>query len=127
MAKRVTNIARFAALVGTVALNFVPNALYSQPPNGAAGEARPAGGRGRGGRGPADPNVNQFRTIDNVKYVDGEVQTPNSYPTPYHEASWPQLPAGRKLGGISAIAAAPNGHIWVADRCSAGMGACTDS
>src|SRR5205823_1632703 len=76
----------------------------------------------------ADPNVNQFRTIDNVKYVDGEVQVPNSQPNPYHEAAnWPELPAGRKLAATSAIAVGPNGHIWVADRCMAGMGACTDS
>ena len=81
---------------------------------------------GRGGRG-GDPNALQFRTIDNVKYVDGEVAAPNSQPNPYTEVSWPQLPAGRTLGGISAIAAAPNGHIWVVDRCTPGAGACANS
>jgi NHL repeat len=128
MAKRITHTARLG-LIAVVALNLVPNRLYSQPANPAPAQTPPAGGRaGRGGRGPADPNVNQFRTIDNVKYVDGEVQVPNSQPNPYNEvANWPELPAGRKLAAISAIAAGPNGHIWVADRCMSGMGACTDS
>jgi hypothetical protein len=62
-----------------------------------------------------------------VKYVDGEVAAPNSQPNPYTEVSWPQLPTGRTLGGISAIAAAPNGHIWVVDRCTPGAGACATS
>src|SRR5271165_6437438 len=98
MAKQITKTARVGLIV-VAALNLVPNYLYSQPANPAQGQAPPAGGRaGRGGRGPADPNVNQFRTIDDVKYVDGEVQLPNSQPNPYQEAAnWPELPAGRKL------------------------------
>ncbi|MEO8598149.1 MAG: peptidyl-alpha-hydroxyglycine alpha-amidating lyase family protein [Candidatus Solibacter sp.] len=127
MAKQSTKTARFA-LIAIVALNVVSNRLYSQPPTAAPGQAPPAAGRGGRGRGAADPNVNQFRTIDNVKYVEGEAQVPNSQPNPYHEAAnWPTLPAGRKLAAISAIGVAPNGHIWVADRCAAGIGACTDS
>jgi hypothetical protein len=122
MTKGTPHSARLA-LIALVALISASTCLYSQPPAAAPG--------GRGGRGrgmPQDPNVNQFRTIDGVKYVDGEVQTPNSYPTPYHEvAGWPQLPAGRKLGGISAISVGPDGHIWAVDRCSAGLGACGDS
>src|SRR3569832_114609 len=43
------------------------SSLCAQP---APGQAAPAGRGGRGGRGSAipDPNVNQFRTIDGVKY-----------------------------------------------------------
>lgn len=78
--------------------------------------------------GAPDPNVNQFRTIDGVKYVDGEAQLPNSQPDPYREIpNWPQLPAGRKLSAISAIGAGPDGNIWVADRCVTGPGACSNS
>jgi streptogramin lyase len=74
-----------------------------------------------------NPDVNQSRTIDGVKYVDGETQVPNSQPDPYSEVpSWPQLPAGRKLGQVSAIGIGPDGNVWVADRC-AGRGACADS
>jgi sugar lactone lactonase YvrE len=32
---------------------------------------------------------------------------------------WGQLPAGRTWGSTSAIDVAPNGHIWVAERCGA--------
>lgn len=75
-----------------------------------------------------NPDVNQFRTIDGVKYVDGEAQLPNSQPNPYQEVpNWAQLPAGRKLAAISAIGIGPDGNIWVADRCSAGRGACGGS
>jgi sugar lactone lactonase YvrE len=133
MAKRVTNPARLV-LTAVVALNLVPNALYSQPPNTTPGQTSPGGARGgRGGRGRGmaavpDPNVNQFRTIDGVKYVDGEAQLPNSQPNPYREVpNWPQLPAGRKLGAISAIGVGPDGNIWVADRCTTGPAACGDS
>ena len=118
MANRVSKSVRFAALTAIVALNFVSTPLYSQ---GAPGR------RGRRGRG-GDPNANQFRTIDGVKYVDGEKLQPNSQPDPYTEdASWPQLPAGRTLGAVSAIGVGPDGHIWVADRCQAGFAACSNS
>jgi len=111
MAKRVSNRARFAALTAIAAVSFVSTPLYSQAPPAAPGQTPPAGGRGRGGRGPVDPNALQSRTIDSVKYVEGETAWPNTQPNPYKDTAWPQLPAGRKLGGISAIAAAPNGHI----------------
>jgi sugar lactone lactonase YvrE len=127
MAKRIMNTARLA-LTAIVALHVGSNCLYCQPANAAQGQTPPAAGRGGRGRGAVDPNVNQFRTIDGVNYVDGEVQVPNSQPNPYHEVqNWPQLPAGRKLAAISAIGVGPDGHIWVADRCTAGFGACTDS
>jgi sugar lactone lactonase YvrE len=96
------------ALAAVAGLTFIatPSPLY---------------GQGRGG----DPNANPSRTIDMVKYVDGEMAEPNSQPNPFTEVSWPQLPPGRELGGISAIVTGPNGNIWVADRC--GPGNCTNS
>lgn len=126
MAKPVTYASRLA-LMAIVALSSVPVLLFGQPPQG---QAAPAGGRGGRGRGSAipDPNVNQFRTIDGVKYVDGEAQLPNSQPNPYREVpNWPQLPPGRKLGAISAIGVGPDGNIWVADRCTTGIASCGNS
>jgi sugar lactone lactonase YvrE len=132
MRTRLSNAAGLA-LAAVAGLVLISINVHGQAPSAPAPQGAPAGtpgqgarGGGRGGRG-GDPNVNQFRTIDNVKYVDGEVELPNSQPNPYAEVSWPQLPAGRTLGGISAIAAAPNGHIWVVDRCAAGQGACANS
>jgi sugar lactone lactonase YvrE len=47
------------------------------------------------------------------------VQSP-SLPNPYTAIEhWGQLPAGRTWGSTSAIDVAPNGHIWVAERCGA--------
>ncbi len=51
---------------------------------------------------------------------------PNSQPNPYRtEPTWYQMPAGRTMGSTSAVAVAPNGHIWVAERC--GVNSCKDS
>ncbi|HET7217482.1 MAG TPA: peptidyl-alpha-hydroxyglycine alpha-amidating lyase family protein [Vicinamibacterales bacterium] len=41
---------------------------------------------------------------------------PNPYTAIEH---WGQLPAGRTWGSTSAIDVAPDGHIWVAERCGA--------
>jgi DNA-binding beta-propeller fold protein YncE len=41
---------------------------------------------------------------------------PNPYRTVEH---WLQMPAGRAMGSTSAVAVAPDGHIWVAERCGA--------
>src|ERR1043166_2544145 len=128
MLKPATHISTLA-LIAILALSSVPTRLFGQPANAGRGQAAP-GGRGGRGRGSAipDPSVNQFRTIDGVKYVDGEAQLPNSQPNLYREVpNWPQLPAGRKLGAISGIAAGPDGNIWVADRCTTGIASCGDS
>jgi sugar lactone lactonase YvrE len=111
-----------------VSLSVWHSLLYGQAADAAAGQTL-AGRGGRGGAGTIpNPDVNQFRTIDGVHYVDGEAQPPNSQPNPYHEvADWAQLPAGRKLGPISAIAIGPDGNIWVADRCTVGRTACSGS
>jgi sugar lactone lactonase YvrE len=55
--------------------------------------------------------------------ADGQ---PNSEPNPYRTADrWFTLPAGRTMGSSSAVFVAPNGHIWVAERC--GVNSCADS
>src|SRR6187431_1171535 len=111
MRTRLSNVAGLA-LAAIAGLSVITIPLQGQAPaQGTPAQGAPApgapggrGGAGRGARGGGNPDANQFRTIDNVKYVDGEVEVPNSQPNPYKDASWPQLPAGRKLGGISAIA-----------------------
>ena len=51
---------------------------------------------------------------------------PNSQPNPYRTAGrWWTLPAGRTMGSASAVSVAPNGHIWVAERC--GVNSCANS
>ena len=41
-------------------------------------------------------------------------------PNPYTTIEkWGQLPEGRPWGSTSAVDVAPNGHIWVAERCGA--------
>jgi DNA-binding beta-propeller fold protein YncE len=44
------------------------------------------------------------------------VRQPNPYKT---IPNWGQLPEGRKWGSTSAIDIAPNGNLWVAERCGA--------
>jgi hypothetical protein len=46
--------------------------------------------------------------------------TRNDLPNPYRDGvDWGQLPSGRKWGSTASISAAPDGTIWVADRCGA--------
>jgi len=45
---------------------------------------------------------------------------PNSQPNPYRTVEhWYQLPEGRTMGSTSSVDIAPDGHIWVVDRCAA--------
>jgi len=47
-------------------------------------------------------------------------------PNPYRTVEkWFTLPEGRTMGSTSAVAVAPNGHIWVAERC--GVNSCAMS
>src|SRR5215218_3321521 len=51
---------------------------------------------------------------------------PNSQPNPYRTVErWFTMPPGRAMGSSSAVFVAPNGHIWVAERC--GVNSCADS
>jgi DNA-binding beta-propeller fold protein YncE len=51
----------------------------------------------------------------------------NDLPNPYRDgADWGQLPAGRKWGSSASITRAPDGTIWVLDRCgNSGAGGTT--
>ena len=51
---------------------------------------------------------------------------PNSQPNPYRTVEhWFTLPAGRTMGSTSSVLVAPNGHIWIAERC--GVNTCAGS
>ena len=51
---------------------------------------------------------------------------PNSQPNPYRTVEhWFTLPAGRTMGSTSSVFVAPNGHIWIAERC--GVNTCAGS
>src|SRR3954465_10872289 len=51
---------------------------------------------------------------------------PNSEPNPYREVEhWFTMPEGRAMGSTSAVFVAPNGHIWIAERC--GVNSCANS
>jgi sugar lactone lactonase YvrE len=51
----------------------------------------------------------------------------NDLPNPYRPgASWGQLPEGRKWGSSASVTVAPDGTIWVVDRCgNSGAGGAT--
>jgi hypothetical protein len=53
----------------------------------------------------------------------------NDLPNPYGPGvSWGQLPEGRKWGSTASVTTAPDGTIWVADRCgNSGAGGTTCS
>jgi sugar lactone lactonase YvrE len=47
-------------------------------------------------------------------------------PNPYRTAErWYTMPEGRTMGSTSAVSVAPDGHIWVAERC--GANSCANS
>ena len=45
---------------------------------------------------------------------DAEQQLPNPYRT---TTGWMQVPAGRALGSMSMVDVAPDGTLWIAERC----------
>src|SRR5438552_2160941 len=51
----------------------------------------------------------------------------NDLPNPFQTgADWGRLPAGRKWGSSASVTTAPDGTIWVVDRCgNAGAGGAT--
>ena len=51
---------------------------------------------------------------------------PNSQPNPYRTVEkWFTLPEGRTMGSSSAVFPAPNGNLWIAERC--GVNSCANS
>src|SRR4029077_17755676 len=51
----------------------------------------------------------------------------NDLPNPYEAGgAWVQLPAGRRWGSTASVTTAPDGTIWVSDRCgNSGAGGAT--
>jgi DNA-binding beta-propeller fold protein YncE len=71
---------------------------------------------GRGGK-PAQPIFpdGQYPVKLPAKSLLG---APNTLPNPYRAGvHWGQLPAGRMWGSTASVIAAPDGTIWVTDRC----------
>jgi len=52
--------------------------------------------------------------------IEPAKESANSQPNPYRTVeNWFNLPEGRTWGSTSAVALAPDGHIWIAERCGA--------
>jgi hypothetical protein len=83
------------------------------PPAGAASES----GRGGAGRGlPVFPADQYPVKLPAVSLLGAH----NDLPNPYKPGvSWGQLPEGRKWGSTASVTTAPDGTIWVVDRCGA--------
>jgi hypothetical protein len=74
-----------------------------------------ANGRAGGGRGLLQFPPGEFPVkLPAVSMLGAR----NDLPNPYRAgASWGQLPDGRKWGSTASVSAAPDGKIWVTDRC----------
>jgi len=86
----------------------------------AAPAAPPAGGRGQQ---PVFP-LGQYRVqLPAVSLLGAR----NDLPNPYQPGvDWGQLPPGRKWGSTASVTTAPDGTIWVVDRCgNSGAGGTT--
>ena len=82
------------------------------------------GGRAGGGRGlPVFPPGEYPVKLPPVSLLGAH----NDLPNPYRPGvSWAQLPEGRKWGSTASVTTAPDGTIWVADRCgNSGAGGTT--
>ena len=82
------------------------------------------GGRAGGGRGlPVFPPAEYPVKLPPVSLLGAH----NDLPNPYRPGvSWAQLPEGRKWGSTASVTTAPDGTIWVADRCgNSGAGGTT--
>src|ERR1700690_2344118 len=75
-----------------------------------AASARPGGGRGLPQFPPSEFPVK----LPAVSMLGAR----NDLPNPYRAGvSWGQLPEGRKWGSTASVSVAPDGKIWVTDRC----------
>jgi streptogramin lyase len=61
-----------------------------------------------------------YRTIFTlVAVIVTMIAAAHAQDNPYQEDGWAKLPDGRKLGQTSAIGIAPDGNIWIFERCGA--------
>ena len=79
-----------------------------QPP------AQPEGGRGTAPSLPVFPAGRYPVQLPAMSLLGAPNQGPNPYST---GVDWGELPAGRKWGSTASINTAPDGTLWVADRC----------
>jgi sugar lactone lactonase YvrE len=88
----------------------------------AAGTA--AAGRAGGGRGlPVFPPGEYPVKLPAVSLLGARNDLPEAYRS---GVSWGQLPEGRKWGSTASVTVAPDGTLWVADRCgNSGAGGTT--
>jgi sugar lactone lactonase YvrE len=87
------------------------------------GAAAPAGRAGAGRGLPVFPPGEYPVKLPAVSLLGAR----NDLPNPYRPGvSWGQLPEGRKWGSTASVTIAPDGTIWVADRCgNSGAGGST--
>jgi len=113
-------------VVGTMALTASAGKLNAQTRDGSPGplaqscgvppaSAGAAGGGVGGGRAPPVFPPGQYP----VKLPSASLLgARNDLPNPYRAGvSWGQLPEGRRWGSTASVMTAPDGTIWVADRC----------
>ncbi len=121
----IAGIGVLAADVGRLnaqAINGSPGPL-AQSCGAPQASANAAGGAG-GGRGlPVFPTGQYPVQLPAASLLGAR----NDFPNPYRAGvSWGQLPEGRKWGSTASVTTAPDGTIWVTDRCgNSGAGGTT--
>ncbi len=90
----------------------------------ASSNAPGGGGGAGGGRGlPVFPPGQYPVKLPSASLLGAHNDLPNPYGA---GVSWGQLPQGRKWGSTASVTTAPDGTIWVADRCgNSGAGGTT--
>jgi hypothetical protein len=123
------------AIVAIGVLAISGERLNAQPNNGSPGPladtcggppaaANAAGGGAGSGRGaPVFPPGQYPVRLPSASLLGAH----NDLPNPYRPGvSWGRLPEGRKWGSTASVTTAPDGTIWVADRCgNSGAGGTT--
>ena len=104
------------ALLFVAGIGLLTGGLWAQSPGPLAQScgvpASPIAGRGRGF--PQFPAGEFPVKLPLVSMLGAR----NDLPNPYRGGvSWGQLPEGRKWGSTASVVAAPDGKIWVTDRC----------
>jgi hypothetical protein len=115
------------AIVGILVLTAGAGKLRAQARDGSPGpladscgvppaSASAAGGGGAGGRSgtPVFPAGQYPVKLPSASLLGAR----NDLPNPYRAGvSWGQLPEGRRWGSTASVTTAPDGTIWVTDRC----------
>jgi hypothetical protein len=132
--KITTSIAAIA-IMGSAVLAAGTDRLSAQTSSGSAGplaqscgvpppSANTAASQPTAAGGPPVFPIGQYPvTLPSVSLLGAR----NDLPDPYRPGvSWGQLPEGRRWGSTASVTAAPDGTIWVVDRCgNSGAGGAT--